>query len=104
MQVVVLESRVEQLTEALAAFSGHRTLWLSPELDIIHAEPEYELEDEGYVYVATLMRPDRETLTAALLRVVQVEGSLTVSRPTLPRRVGWELTAEPELVGELVPA
>lgn len=103
MQVATLEARVEQLTQALGAFSGYRTLWLAPDQELVHAEPELELEEEGYRYVATLMQPDRDALTEALLRVLPLEG--TRPAPMAPSRVGWELTVEPDTsVGNLVPA
>ena len=103
MQVATLEARVEQITQALGAFSGFRTLWLSPDQDVVHAEPEMELEEEGYQYVATLMQPNRDAVTEALLRVLPIEG--TRPAPAAPARVGWELTVEPDrTVGNLVPA
>ena len=92
MDVVTLQQQVEQLTHALRSFSGHRTLWRSPSGEMVHAEPELELEDEGFVYIATLFQPDRDTVTAALIGAVAME-------PTVD--VGWDRNGH---AAELVPA
>lgn len=60
---------VPELVRQLRGFCGHRTLWLDDEGQVTHAEPEYELEAEGYRYVATLFRPGPEELAEALARV-----------------------------------
>ncbi len=61
---------VAALVAQLRAFHGYRTLWLDEQRgQILHAEPEDELEAEGYRYVATLMRPSPEALADALGRV-----------------------------------
>ena len=73
MQVQAFERRVEELIVELASFSGYRTLWLDREGLICHCEPDYELEDEGYAYLATLMQPDRDTLTEAIAHRVPLE-------------------------------
>jgi len=60
---------VADLVHQLRAFHGYRTLWLDPRGEsLLHAEPEDELEAEGYRYVATLMRPSPEALAEALGR------------------------------------
>lgn len=60
---------VVELVRQLRAFHGYRTLWVDPHgTQILHAEPEDELEDLGYRYVATLMRPGPEVLAEALGR------------------------------------
>jgi hypothetical protein len=73
MQVQAFERRVEELIVELASFSGYRTLWLDRDNRICHAEPEHELEDEGFLYLATLMQPGRDTLTEALAPRVPLE-------------------------------
>jgi hypothetical protein len=73
MQLAVLEARVDELVSDLAAYSGHRTLWLDPGGDIVHGEPEDELEAHGFSYIATLFQPNRDELSAALLKRVSVE-------------------------------
>lgn len=59
---------VADLVHQLRAFHGYRTLWLQPDGMLLHAEPDDELEDLGYRYVATLMRPGPEALAEALTR------------------------------------
>ena len=74
MNVALLQARIDELVLELTQFRGFRTLWLDPQGDLCHAEPDLELEDLDYHYVATLMRPDKDTLTAALMRAVPMEG------------------------------
>ena len=58
---------VADLVAQLRAFHGYRTLWVDDgHTEIVHAEPEEELEALGYRYVATLMRPGPEVLAEAL--------------------------------------
>lgn len=59
---------VPDLVRQLRGFHGYRTLWLDGGGRVVHAEPEFELEDEGYRYIATLMRPGPEQLAEALGR------------------------------------
>lgn len=73
MLLSMLEKRVDELVGDLACYHGHRTLWLDSQGDILHAEPDDMLEELGYDYVATLLHPNREQLTGALLRLVPVE-------------------------------
>ena len=70
---------VVDLVQQLRAFHGHRTVWLDADGSLVHAEPDEELEDLGYRYVATLMRPGPEALAEALGRagVVLVPTSAT---------------------------
>lgn len=78
---------VADLVRQLRAFHGYRTLWVDPQgAEICHAEPDEELEAEGYRYVATLMRPGPEVLAEALGRAgVRVPVAASPSAPG----VGW---------------
>lgn len=73
MQVQAFERRVEELIIELAQFAGYRTVWLEPSGKICHSEPDEELEVEGYAYLATVMRPDRDALTEALAPRIALE-------------------------------
>lgn len=73
MLLSMLEKRVDELVGDLAGYHGHRTLWLDPRGDIVHAEPDDMLEELGYDLVATLIQPDRDQLTHALLGRIAVE-------------------------------
>ena len=97
MQVQAFERRVEELIVELAGFSGFRTLWLDRAGSICHAEPEYELEEEGYVYLATLMRPDRDTLTEAIAHRVPLE----LPTPGVGR---WRANVGAGFEAQLIPA
>lgn len=96
MDVDTLQFEVEQLTAALQSFGGYRSVWRSPAGELVHAEPELELELEGYRLLATLMRPDRDAVTAAVMAADPV-------RPLVESDigVGWDHTGTP---AELVPA
>jgi hypothetical protein len=59
---------VADLVHQLRAFHGYRTVWIEPTGLIMHAEPDEELDDLGYRYVATFLRPGPEALAEALLR------------------------------------
>lgn len=59
---------VADLVHQLRAFHGHRTVWIEPTGLVMHAEPDEELEDHGYRYVATLLRPGPEELADALMK------------------------------------
>jgi hypothetical protein len=87
-----IEQRIASLQRELGQYFGHRTLWVDDDGTIVHAEPELELEAVGWRYVATLMRPDRETLTAALMRVMPAPPLPAIGTPVSDR------------VAELVPA
>ena len=73
MQVQAFERRVGELIVELASFSGFRTLWLDRDGRICHSEPESEPEGGGFPHLATLMQPDRDTLTEALAPRVPLE-------------------------------
>lgn len=69
---------VVDLVRQLRAFDGYRTLWVDPKgTQLLHAEPDELLEDEGYRYVATLMRPGPEALAEALRRAGLRVGSVS---------------------------
>lgn len=91
MQLAVLEARVDELVSDLAAYSGHRTLWLDPGGDIVHSEPDEELEDRGFAYVATLFQPSRDELNAAVLKRIPVE----LDEPLREALRTWEAPAVP---------
>jgi hypothetical protein len=59
---------VADLVHQLRAFHGYRTVWIEPTGLLMHAEPDEDLEDLGYRYVATLMRPAPEALAEALVK------------------------------------
>ncbi len=61
---------IPQIVADLRAYHGYRTLWLDLGGRLVHAEPDEELEDEGFLYVGTFLRPDVEALTEALGRYV----------------------------------
>lgn len=73
MQLAVLEARVDELVPDLAGYNGHRTLWLDPSGELVHSEPDDELDERGYRYIATLFQPNRDELCAAILKMVPVE-------------------------------
>lgn len=62
----LLETRIEALLGDLAEYHGYRTLWLDPQGELLHAEPDDMLEELGFDYVATLMRPTRDELLTVL--------------------------------------
>ncbi len=83
---------VADLVQQLRAFHGHRTLWLDEARgQLMHAEPEEELEALGYRYIATLMRPGPEALAEALGRAGIQPEPMTVE-VTPP---GWLPRPEP---------
>lgn len=59
---------VADLVHQLRAFHGYRTVWIEPTGLLMHAEPDEELEDHGYRYVATFLRPGPEELAEALTK------------------------------------
>ena len=59
---------VADLVHQLRAFHGYRTVWIEPTGLVMHAEPDEELEDHGYRYVATLLRPGPEEMADALMK------------------------------------
>jgi hypothetical protein len=59
-------SRVIQLCVELAQYSGHRTIWRDPSGQLVHAEPDDELEPNGFELVATLMHPSVDEFYDAL--------------------------------------
>ena len=85
MQLSSLDRRVEELVGELMQFRGHRTVWLDLKGRLVHSEPDEELEVRGYLYVTTVLRPDRETLLDATARFVSVA-------PARRGVVDWETT------------
>jgi len=100
MQLAALESRIDEIVTELAQFHGFRTIWLSEDGLLVHAEPEDMLELRGFRYVMTAFRPTREDLTTAALRVVPVELDTPV-REAMDR---WKAPLSPALDSNLVPA
>lgn len=61
------QERLLALASQLRAFNGHRTVWIDDATgDVVHTEPEAELEGRGYRYVATLLAPSEDELALAL--------------------------------------
>jgi hypothetical protein len=77
---------VADLVHQLRAFHGYRTVWIEPTGLVMHAEPDEELEDLGYRYVATFLRPGPEEMAEALLRAGVV---LTSPAPADASDGGW---------------
>lgn len=73
MELGTFETRIDQLVTSLRNFVGFRSLWLAADGEIWHTEPDEDLSADGFIYLATLMEPSREDLTAALLCVPAVE-------------------------------
>ncbi len=68
-------THLQALASQLRVFGGYRTLWLDEARhQVVHTEPDEELEAEGLLYVDTVMQPDAETL-AVLLGVVPAAGA-----------------------------
>ena len=89
MQLAALETRIDELVSDLDCYSGYRSLWLDPQGRIVHSEPEEMLELRGFRYITTLMQPDREELTAAILMAVPVE----LDEPVRQALSGWQAPA-----------
>jgi hypothetical protein len=83
---------VADLVHQLRAFHGYRTLWIEPTGLVMHAEPDEELEDLGYRYVATLMRPGPEALAEALGHAGVVLGAAAMAEAS---GSAWAGAAEP---------
>jgi hypothetical protein len=83
---------VADLVHQLRAFHGYRTVWIEPTGLVMHAEPDEELEDLGYRYVATFLRPGPEALAEALTRVGMVLTPAAAAEASGPSWVG---AAEP---------
>lgn len=79
MQVQPLHMQVTTLTRELGQFHGYRTVWIDLHGRLCHSEPDEELEREGYLYVATVMRPSEDALAEA----VSVFASLHPERASL---------------------
>lgn len=63
-------THLQALASQLRVFGGYRTLWLDEQRhQVLHTEPDEELEAQGLLYIDTVMHPDAETL-AVLLGVV----------------------------------
>lgn len=61
------QERLLALASQLRAFNGHRTVWIDDATgEVVHTEPEAELEARGYRYVATLLAPSEDELALAL--------------------------------------
>ncbi|MCA9695200.1 MAG: hypothetical protein KC636_36815 [Myxococcales bacterium] len=75
------DATLAELVDSLAGYRGHRTLWLDVDGQLLHSEPDDELEAIGYTYVATLLRPDADALRDALARHVP---ATVERRPSLP--------------------
>jgi hypothetical protein len=58
--------QVTTLVRELAQFNGYRTVWIDLHGTLCHAEPDEELEREGYLYVTTMMRPTEDALAEAV--------------------------------------
>lgn len=99
MQLAALESRVDEIVSELAQFHGYRTVWLGERGNLIHAEPEDMLEVRGFRYIATLLKPSREELTSAALKIVPVE----LDEPVRRAMASWEAPL-PHLDGSLAAA
>ncbi len=94
MAAPALPQRIHTLARELAQIHGYRTLWLDLHGELVHAEPDEELEHRGFVYVATLMRPSADALAEAVARHV----TLTPAPRPVARR------PEPAPLATLVPA
>lgn len=57
-----VERRLHPLADALQQHHGYRALWLDHSSNLVHSEPEDELERLGWTLVAVVMRPDIEEL------------------------------------------
>ncbi|MEM6996193.1 MAG: hypothetical protein AAF721_37145 [Myxococcota bacterium] len=74
-------THLQALASQLRVFGGYRTLWLDEARhQVVHSEPDEELEGEGLLYIDTVMHPGAETL-AVLLGVVPT----AESEPEVPR-------------------
>ncbi|EDM80312.1 hypothetical protein PPSIR1_36717 [Plesiocystis pacifica SIR-1] len=89
MQLAVFEARIAELVTDLATYHGYRTLWLDLEDRIVHTEPEIELGGHGFRYITTLFQPNREVLTAEMLKIVPVE----LDEPVRRALSSWEAPA-----------
>jgi hypothetical protein len=75
-------SDVAALVAELGQFHGFRTLWRDREGQVCHAEPDEELEQWGYAYLGTVMRPSAEAVSALLQ-------CAPIARPEPVATVGW---------------
>ena len=64
-----VEQEIANLVDGLAQFHGYRSIWMTLHGRLCHAEPDDELEVYGYALVATLMRPDADTVREHLRRL-----------------------------------
>lgn len=65
------EAQLEALASQLRAFNGYRTLWIEEGPgdatgQVVHTEPEVELEADGYRYVGTVLAPSVDALASML--------------------------------------
>ncbi len=68
-RVPEVQPELDELCGQISDYCGHRSVWIDPRGALWHAEPEELLEDLGYRYVGTFMRPNADELGAALARV-----------------------------------
>ncbi|KIG19523.1 hypothetical protein DB30_00032 [Enhygromyxa salina] len=99
MLLAALESRIDDMVSELAQFHGYRTVWLGENGQLFHAEPEDMLELRGFTCIATMLRPTREELTAAALKIVTVE----LDEPLRRAMASWEAPIS-ALESNLIPA
>lgn len=64
-----VQTELDELCGQISEYCGHRSVWLDDRGALWHAEPEELLEDLGYRYVGTFMRPSADELGMALARV-----------------------------------
>ena len=81
MAAQALPQRIDALVRELAQVHGYRTLWIDLHGNLVHAEPDEEHEGRGYVYVATLMRPDVDTIREAVARHVSLAPAPSAPSP-----------------------
>lgn len=50
----------------LHSFHGFRSLWLTPDGELWHTEPDEECERDNWRYLGTFFEPDPEELASAI--------------------------------------
>lgn len=93
-----VDAQIESLARQLASFHGYRTVWLDLGGRLCHAEPDELLEELGYLYVGTFLRPATDDLEEAVARHV------TVAREPAKRRGKLWGGLPAELGADLAPA
>ncbi len=66
-----VERRLHPLAADLAGYNGFRALWFDHGGELVHSEPEDELELLGWTLVAVVMRPDVDCLRRHLTTFVE---------------------------------